>query len=240
MPEAHDTYVDWLQVENWAFAEAARRGMNVAVPSCPGWSVEDLVVHHASFQLWITELVVERAQEPVAPPERRPPAGMGALEWFDAVSERFVDTLRRTDPETPVWVVTGEQRAGAWARRQASETSVHRWDAQHARGAGLAIEHAPDYLAEMFTLLLPNLIRSFGAPMPAGALVLRSTDDRSVWTVRPAADTIEMVPEGDPADAALTGSTSDLFLALWGRPTDIQVQGDRSVLEQWRTAIAGA
>ncbi len=240
MGEAHDTYVDWLQAENRALADAARLGLQVPVPSCPGWSVEDLVVHHASFQIWITELIVERAQEPVAPSARRPPGGTGVLEWYASVGDRFVETLRRTDPATPVWAVTGEQRAGAWARRQASETSVHRWDAQNAHAMGRPIEHAQDYLEEMFTLLLPNLIGSFGAPLPSGALTLRSTDDRCSWTVQPTATTIEVVAEGDAADASLTGSTSDLFLAIWGRSGDARLQGDGSVLEQWRAALAGS
>jgi len=177
MPEAHETYVDWLEVENRAFADAAQLGLDVAVPSCPAWSVEVLVVHHASFQIWITELIVERAQEPVAPREQRPP--------------------------------------------------------------GRSIEHARDYVAEMFTLLLPNLIRSFGAPLPSGTLALRSTDDRCSWTVRPTATTIEMVADGDAGDASLTGSTSDLFLALWSRASNAHEDGDTSVLKQWRSAIAG-
>lgn len=240
MTEAHGTYVDWLQAENRAFADAARLGLDVAVPSCPGWSVEDLVLHHASFQIWITELIVERAQEPVAPADRRAPAGIGVVDWYETVGDRFVETLRRTDPATPVWAVTGEQRVGAWARRQASETSVHRWDAQNAHAVGRPIEHARDYVEEMFSLLIPNLIRSFGAPRPSGSLALRSTDEQCSWTARATTEAIELVADDGPADASLTGSTSDLFLAIWGRSSDALFTGDDAVLEQWRAAVAGS
>jgi uncharacterized protein (TIGR03083 family) len=237
--EAHETYVDWLVEENRTFAAAARLGLDTVVPSCPGWSVRDLVEHHASFQLWITELIVERAQEPVAPSARRPPSGVDVVEWYDAIGDQLVETLRGTDPATPVWSVTGEQRAGSWARRQASETSVHRWDAQNAHGSGRPITHAGDYVSEMLTLLLPNVIRSFGTPVPGGTLALHSTDERCAWAVGPNGPTIEMIPEHGKVDVSLTGSTSDLFLALWGRPTATTIEGDASVLAQWRTAISG-
>ena len=57
MPEAHDTYVEWLSEENLAFAQAVEQDANALVPTCPGWNVRDLVVHHGSFQDWITTML---------------------------------------------------------------------------------------------------------------------------------------------------------------------------------------
>ena len=219
MTETHNTYVDWLEMENQALVDAARLGLEAPVPTCPGWLVKDLVIHHASFQLWITALIVDRVQEPIAPSDAYPPVGIDVLDWYQSIGDEFVRTLRLTDPSTPVWGVTGEQRVGAWARRQASETSVHRWDAQNAQAIGRPIEHAADYLSEMFTLLLPSLIRSFGAVLPSGILTLHSADDRLTWPVRPVGDTIELAPVGTEPDVRLTGTSSDLLLALWRRPS---------------------
>jgi uncharacterized protein (TIGR03083 family) len=239
MTETHNTYVDWLEMENRAFVDAARLGLDAPVPTCPGWLVKDLVLHHASFQLWITALIVDRVQEPIAPSDAYPPFGIDVLDWYQSIGDEFVRTLRLTDPSTPVWGVTGEQRAGAWARRQASETSVHRWDAQNAQTIGRPIEHADDYLGELFTLLLPSLIRSFGAVLPLGTLMLRSTDHRLTWSVRPLGGTIELAALSTEPDVQLTGTSSDLFLALWRRPSAVRVEGDLKILGQWQAAIAG-
>jgi uncharacterized protein (TIGR03083 family) len=228
-----------LEMENRAFVDAARLGLDAPVPTCPGWLVKDLVLHHASFQLWITALIVDRVQEPIAPSDAYPPVGIDVLDWYQSIGDEFVRTLRLTDPSTPVWGVTGEQRAGAWARRQASETSVHRWDAQNAQTIGRPIEHADDYLGELFTLLLPSLIRSFGAVLPLGTLMLRSTDHRLTWSVRPLGGTIELAALSTEPDVQLTGTSSDLFLALWRRPSAVRVEGDLKILGQWQAAIAG-
>lgn len=239
MTETYDTYVDWLELENRAFIDAALLGLDAPVPTCPGWSVEDLVIHHASFQLWITTLITQRIQEPLAPFDVRPPLGTGVLDWFRSIDAEFIKTLRLTDPTTPVWGVTSDQSSGSWARRQASETSVHRWDAQNAHALADPVVHADDYLTEMFTLLLPNLIRFFGAALPLGTLMLHSTDDRQTWTVRPSGSTIEVDAQGATPDVRLLGTSSDLFLALWRRPTSVRIEGDAVVLDQWRTAITG-
>ncbi len=129
--------------------------------------------------------------------------------------------------------VTNQQTVGAWARRQASDTSVHRWDAQNATGEGEPIAEAADYISEMFEHLFPGLIKSFGAPMPDGTLALRSTDTTERWTMTTADHRITITPDHPPADVTLSGTTSDLLLALWNRPRKADMDGDPRVLQQW-------
>ena len=239
MREQHLTYVQWLERENQAFVEAVHGDLGAPVPSCPGWSFNDLVLHQASFQLWITGLVADRTTEGRAPTDAVPPPGVGVVEWCESVGIAFVAALRACDPATPIWGVTRHQTAGSWARRQASETSVHRWDAQNTHGSGQCIDHADDYLDEMFVELLPGLVGRFGAIAPNGSIEMRSVDQQLSWTADWTVDGPIFGPTSSAADATLTGTTSDLLLAVWNRSADVTITGDLGVLGQWRRAISG-
>lgn len=237
MPETHETYVGWLQSENQEFVDAARIDLGATVSTCPGWRMRDMVIHHGSFQAWITEMLLERSPFPVAPVNVELDEDGDVLGWFVRVGDRFVATLLDVGPDAVMWDVTGQQRSGAWARRQASETSVHRWDAQHAHGNAQPILHAGDYIEEMLTLLVPNLVNAFAAPTPTGTISLESTDENRVWFA--AWDTEQVEPVDCEPDTRLIGTTSDLFLALWRRPNAANLHGDPSSLASWNATISG-
>ena len=238
MTESHDTHVNWLEAENHAFADACERDLAVGVPTCPGWTMHDLLAHHASFQSWITTIVHDRLLEPFAPTSIAPPDD-DEINWYRAIGARLVTTLRSAPAEANVWGVTNQQSVGAWARRQASETSVHRWDAQNATGVATPIAHADDYISEILEHLLPGLIASFGAPIPQGTLAMRATDSANTWTATSTIGRITSVPDHTPADVTLSGTALDLLLALWNRPSNTEINGDHDVLGQWRRALAG-
>lgn len=237
MPESHEHYVDWLRVENRALVDAASINVDATVPTCPGWSVRELVLHHGSFQAWITGMLLERAQFPVAPRQVELSDDVDVLDWYLPIGDQLVATLLEIGPDVAMWDVTGQHRSGAWARRQASETSVHRVDVQHANATAQPIVHAGDYIDEMLTLLVPNLIKEFAAPKPTGSLRLESTDEDCVWHALWETDGSASV-DGQ-ADARLVGTTSDLFLALWRRPNSARVFGDASTLARWNATISG-
>lgn len=239
MSESHGTYVHRLETENQAFADACARDLTADVPTCPGWTVRDLLAHQASFQAWITTIVTDRLLEPAAPTPIAAPHSNDAVDWYRSIGARLVMALRSSPADAHVWGVTNEQTVGAWARRQASDTSVHRWDAQNATGDAEPIAHAADYISEMFEHLLPSLIRRFGAPLPDGTLALRSTDTTDTWTMTTVDDRITITPDHPQADLTLSGAASDLLLALWNRPSNADTEGDRDVLQQWRRAITG-
>ena len=239
MSESHGTYVHWLEMENQAFADACERDLTADVPTCPGWTVLDLLAHQALFQMWITTIVTDRLLDPAAPTPIAPPDSDDQVGWYRSIGAQLVTALRSSPADAHVWGVTNQQTVGAWARRQASDTSVHRWDAQNATAEGEPIAQAADYISEMFEHLLPGLIKSFGAPLPEGTLALRSTDTTERWTMTTADDRITIAPDHPPADVTLSGPTSDLLLALWNRPSNADTDGDPRVLQQWRRAITG-
>lgn len=238
MTETHDTYVQWLEDENRAFADACARDLALPMPTCPGWTVLNLLEHHASFQLWIAAILNERLLDPRAPVAIVAPDGDDPIDWYRTIGSGLIDAFRATDPGTHVWGVTNQQTAGAWARRQASETSVHRWDADDATGFAEPVEHADDYISEIFDHLLPALIA--GAIVPDGAILLISTDQQFSWTAAGTVDRASLNRRVEHADVTLSGTTSDLLLSLWNRPNAVEVSGDENVLHQWRRAITGS
>ena len=110
------------------------------------------------------------------------------------------------------------------------------WTRQLASGPTGPVLHADDYIDEMLTLLVPNLIKEFGASTPWGSLLLESTDEDRVWRAASGTAALEPVERA----TRLIGTTSDLFLALWRRPNSITVVGDPSTLESWSSTISGS
>lgn len=143
-----------------------------------------------------------------------------------------------------MWTVTVDQRAGAWCRRQAHELTVHRWDVQNARGRPrpVAAERAADFIDELFAMAPPSLLPFLGRPIPDVSLALRSaygTYSRRVGesASRRAGGRIHLSHDGRPAEAVLTGTPSDLLLALWRRPNGATLTGDPAGLAAWQEAI---
>lgn len=185
------------------------------------------------------QIVSDRLLEPRAPTPLIAPDKGDPIAWYRQIGDGLIKALRSTPPGTNVFCVTNQPTVGAWARRQASETSVHRWDAQNAFVMAEPIEHADDFIVEIFDHLLPGLIANFGAPSPTGTIGLASTDEKLAWRASPMPGGVGLERGHSIADVTLSGTTSDLFLALWNRPAAIDIVGDQDVLRQWRRAIAG-
>ncbi|MEX1007810.1 MAG: maleylpyruvate isomerase N-terminal domain-containing protein, partial [Acidimicrobiia bacterium] len=127
-----DEYIEAITRESAALADAAERaGFDAPVPSCPGWTVADLVAHIGEIQRWARITVEQRATERIS--RRTLPSAPPApelLAWFREQTPALVATLAATDSATPVWSWTDDNTARFWFRRQANEVAVHRWDAE--------------------------------------------------------------------------------------------------------------
>ena len=132
---SYDEYVAAIRAEGDALATAAARaGVDAPVPSCPEWTVVDLLGHIGRIHRSVAHLVDTRATawdqdwrggDPPAPAER--------VEWFAAGVPLVADALAAAGPGVELYSLTSDQSSGFWARRQAHETAMHRVDAR-ARG----------------------------------------------------------------------------------------------------------
>jgi len=227
---------------------AASGDLGAAVPSCPGWTVRDLVSH----VLGVYRHKIVALETDAAPGERD--EAWGALADGDdpvAVLRSTYADLRAllvARPESaPTWSWwPPEQTVGFWVRRMAQETAVHRVDAELAayglEGAAPVDEDvATDGVDELLGWLRWEWPAEMAQQGAAGQRVLVSSGDHA-WTVtlRPTQADVE----GGSADdvvALVASDASTLLLHLWGRPVDgVATTGDLEALRLLRERLSAS
>lgn len=256
-------YIPHFHREVLAFEAAARRvsGEAPLVPSCPDWSVADLVLHLGIVHRYVTRIFRERRQEPLDPadrttfefpedmrgwpmPENAPnhvPLPDDLIEWFTAGAAGLAAHFADSEPGERVWTWSREQTTGFWLRMQAIEAAVHRWDAQNATGATDPVdaELARDAIDQNFEVMAPARRERKQAPAGSGERYrFRESDGPGDWTVRVDGDA-RVVESTGQWDVEMAGTASDLMLFLWQRiPADrLEVRGDQGVLDRYFTLV---
>lgn len=237
-------FVEIVEREGLLLAAAGgEAGVDAKVPTCPGWQVRDLLRHTGMVHRWAAAFVAEGHTS------RHPDAGLPDLDgeelltWFRAGHRYLVDTLASASPDVECWhFLPAPSPLAFWARRQAHETTVHRFDAESARGgtpSAITADFAVDGIDE--------LLRGFHARQksrvrtnPPRVLRVRATDtEDAVWTVRLSQEpaVARRDAEGE-ADGEVSGPAAQLYLALWNRQSFPAVKGDASLASLWRETSA--
>ena len=204
-------------ISTHALAEATRRfaaileasDLGAAVPSCPSWTVDDLVRHLGGIHAWAAGRV--GADTGDESPSGADVPQESLRQWYSEQAENLVETLRAAGPDAPAWVfgpVSGPGRAAFWIRRQIHETVVHTWDLLSAQGIDDDVdpELAWDGVAEVAEVFYPRQVALGRTPPLPATLRLEATDlDRPAVTL------------GVGEQVTLALPASDLLLALWHR-----------------------
>jgi uncharacterized protein (TIGR03083 family) len=236
-----EQYVTSLAAASDATAAAASAaGVDAAVPSCPGWTVTDLLVHMTTGDLWARTIIERRSTERVSQElPYDPPAGDELVPWFQEGARQLVAALAEIDPTTSVWTFSSADRtARFWLRRRAIESSVHRYDAQEAAGTPTPIDAAlaVDAVEEFLTVFLPRFENDSIAE--GKTIHLHCTDAEGEWLLTGAGEGAVVTREHAKGDAAVRGTASDLMLFLWGRvpASALEVFGDSALLDHFRNS----
>ena len=222
------------------------------VPSCPGWTVGELLRHLGSVyrrtRLHAGTTPPDQSWGPVIIPDDAPEtADPRVAEWFAGELAQLDAFLDAIDPDHPTWNWAPQPKtASFWHRRMAHETAIHRWDAQ--LGAGLLPEPiesklAGDTVAEVLDTWLPSGRRWLKGEV-SGTVQLIATDLDQDWFIRlrgtgiALLDTGTLLDDAPPTRAEGSGTASDIALALWGRVTFevLDTAGDESLLEALRAS----
>jgi uncharacterized protein (TIGR03083 family) len=213
----------------------------IPVPSCPGWTVGDLVLHLGTVHRWAERLVSLRAPARVAASDMGLDEGPVDGEWIRQGGVALLNTLRTAPPTAPMWAWGRDQHVRFWSRRELRETLVHRFDLELAKGNRPS---APGYLAadtidEFFDNLAaaeyfsPSVARLRGG----GSIVFRATDTGHVWTVSLHPDRFEVMRDERPAAASLSGPALVLSLVVYRRrelvASQLEVEGAQELVEFW-------
>lgn len=235
-----------LEDEVGRFADILRNvPMQAPVPSCPDWTITDLVFHLGTIHRWVEHLVRVRASARMPSSEMGLSAGPADDAWIREGGNVLASTLRSTDPATPMWTWGADHHVAFWSRRQLHETLVHRVDLEIAVGADSRVDPtiAADAIEEFLTNLAPAATFSPNVRLLRGngeRLAVRATDTDAAWTIllTPAGFSVSAGCNGSvPAAVSLSGPALPLLLVLYRRQPlsteTITIEGDRQVADLW-------
>jgi uncharacterized protein (TIGR03083 family) len=232
--------------ENQAFGDVVfAPDMSLPVPSCPGWSLLQLLRHVGRGDRWAAEMISQDADSELDPrsvPNGRPPDDpKGARAWLHDGTRLVVDTASAASPDLMVWTFLGPRPPRWWVRRRLHEATIHRADAAIATGQPyrLRADLAVDAIDEWFERLAVELRASPPAIAEGKTLALEATDTDATWTVHGTRGGIEWRHDGpSSADLQLRGPVTGLLLALVRRQrpdeADVHIGGDTDLWTTWQ------
>ena len=214
---------EFADAAQWFAHRLGRASMAAPVPTCPGWSVLDLVVHLGNVHSWAASVLEtgRAAERPDGAPDSQRPRRVA--QWYEGRAEDLYTVLRATPLDRPCWsFADGDGVAGFWHRRMTHETVMHGLDLARATGVE---ERLPEHLAadgvdEALAVFLHRM-HTRGHPADlTEPLELRATDTGDAWTVSPEpGDASPRVVRGRPGDGgdAVEAPARVLLELLWKR-----------------------
>lgn len=256
--------LDYPRVIGLIEAEIDRIGALIAeagdgsaqVPSCPKWTLTDLIRHLGGIHRWaaatLTRLPRERielTEEELALPED----WAAHAPWFAEGGARLLAALRAADPAAPCYAWGADQHASFWFRRMLHENAIHRIDVELTvlgRPGELDPAVASDNVDEFLTNL-PSVAR-FRPQLhdlhgDGETLHLHATDVEGAGV--PGEWLVTLEPHGFrwshahvKGAAAVRGTVRDLALWVNGRlalddPALVRL-GEEPLLTYWRAKTA--
>ena len=245
-----DTHLKHLAEHGQALADsAAAAGLDAPVPTCPEWTVRDLVTHQSQVHRWARSYVTTGRTTPPNGDDKpeEPPGADELLDWFRAGHEALVTSLSSAPAGLDCWsFLPAPSPREFWARRQAHETAIHRVDADRAAGRIPVIDR-------MFAIDgINELLHGFFA-RPGGSLVadpprtltfladdglpMDADDSGNAWTITIGPDSRSVISAAMlNADVMVTGDAPEVYLFLWNRGgrDGLAIDGDESLLDLWQ------
>lgn len=239
-PEEYDTE---LRAQIAAFEDLLGSvDIGADVPTCPGWTVQDLVDHLGYILAWAREAL--RAGEPAHPPELdhvEAPADREELRaWFCERADTLVEALDDVGTTAPCWGFGERPRTSAfWWRRMTHETAIHLHDLRAAAAGGADAVREPvwrstrlasDAVEEVVRVFFPRQVRRDRcAPLDAAVLLMPEDADGPGWVLAGDGSDDDAI-----ADVTVTGPVEQLALLVWHR---LSVDDDRLTIQGERRAV---
>jgi uncharacterized protein (TIGR03083 family) len=233
--------------------------LQARVPTCPDWSVGDLVQHVG--MVYLHKVVTMREGHR---PQEWPTPGLSEEEPVALLDRAYAELARefgrRGPEEVSETFYEPDQSVGFWARRMAQETVIHRIDAELAVGAPVAAipdDLAVDGIDELLKVFVAYDVEKWGDDY---AEVLGGSPGRSYainadgvsWSVATAPGRFSVgggpgmaVPDTARADVTIGGAPAALLRWVWNRePADeasaVTIEGDPDALAEFRRCVVTA
>ncbi|RSM74406.1 maleylpyruvate isomerase family mycothiol-dependent enzyme [Kibdelosporangium aridum] len=222
-------------------AAAVAAGPSAPAPTCPKWTVKDLVEHIAQVHNMVVE-GLKLGRDDKRPAIAQLPEDWDELvAWWDAKRMEMVTALGEADPAKQAWSFIPEMGTyGWWARRQAHETAIHRLDAEHAQSEKVPTllfdsELAADGIDEVLATMSVYRARAKRPEVTVeGTLLVHAADAGRAWILHARGGVVEVGPVEDSAtaaDATLAGTADAVYRAVWKRPSHAILNGREELLQ---------
>lgn len=235
--------------------ELAEVSLEAPVPTCPGWTVRQLLAHLGTAHRWALSVLAPDPSTPFDPTAAEAeglglPGSTELSGWLRSGVERLVSTIEAapTDLEALVFLKEAGPPRDFWARRQCHESTIHAIDVIAARtGAPVSADEVTvsDALAldGVDELLVGFWQRGRSSPHTASReRTLVSAADRA-WLLHSSEEPLRVHsfrlkdPEAAyEVDAVISGDPVDLYLAVWNRGGQVLDSAGR--LQAWHDAAA--
>lgn len=243
-------YVDLLRQEADRFASRAADGpLDLDVAACPGWTLRELVEHVGMVHLWAAANIAFPSTswisvdafadlEPYWPDlATATPSDADLVAWYRSTLTHLIDVIGAQPAHHEcLTFLPASSPLVMWARRQAAEVAVHRYDIEAARGIPSTYEPAfgLDMLDELLVGFAPMMRTRHVSDARSMSVVADDVDGAFTVAISPDGIRAEVGVNGR-ADLRLSGSAGDLNLLLWNRPAGpkVRVEGDTAVLDLW-------
>ncbi|WP_018155616.1 maleylpyruvate isomerase family mycothiol-dependent enzyme [Demetria terragena] len=243
--EAHLDALALATARIHAYGDAA--GLDAAVPTCRGWSVQDLVAHQGMVHRWASNIVRELPRRATDAWEQEGRGVSDPMAWLGHGSDVLRAALMQAPPDLDVWFLlpNGPAPRDAWARRQCHETTMHAVDALSAqlgrvplaREADLPADIAADGVDEMLTGFAARPSVELRSPEPLTAEV-RAHDTGDVWRIQISDQPliVERTTTAGAAASVVYGTAAQLYLGLWNRGNEMSSEG-HDLVPLWRNRV---
>ncbi|MEU3253233.1 maleylpyruvate isomerase family mycothiol-dependent enzyme [Streptomyces sp. NPDC006997] len=230
-------------------AVASAPSLDVEVPTCPGWTLFDLVQHlGGGDRFWAAVVSAGPADTPpvtavtaratVSAPRDRE----ALLTWLTESTNLLLTALRQAGPDNGCWTwwpaSHSPRTSGAVARHRVQETAVHTYDAQLTLDAPqplpdtLALDGVDEFLSTCCATPSPwpHTPTTFDFHTLDGHSWRMTVDETGAHPVP-----LTAIPPTTPG-VSLQATPSDLVLFLYDRPptSPVQITGDPSLIDLLR------
>lgn len=235
-----ERYFQLIDADTERLLEMAALGLAEPVPSCPGWTVEQVVDHVGFVYLHKVRVMADGAW-----PQEWPPAEYDDVDPVDLLRQGRDDLFAefaRHDPTEATVTFGADSTITFWARRMALEAAVHRYDCELAHGEATDIpaDLALDGIDEVLRVFLGGdyLDPEHEWAHPVDAAVAIEAGGRR-WVSETAARAATITDGPGDAEVTVSGSPADVFLWMWGRRGDdsVAVHGDAGRAQDFRARL---
>jgi len=239
------SYLAHLESDYRRLAEVASGRLDAPVPTCPDWTVRDLVSHVAHVYLHkVANMTQMRDPEPWPP-------DFGDVAPLDLLDRGYRELRAEFDARPPdsgahTWYKP-DQTVRFWYRRMAQETVIHRVDAERAACVELApidADLAADGIDEVLRIFLgwgsteyADYMKDLLGEADGRSIAIRAGSDQYVLT--PSTAGVRVSDSGE-AHATITGEPVDMLLWLWNRGGTVEQAGDPELLHYFHRLMVDA